>query len=73
MGNRPTNTSQNETTTADESRLPPSGRLPKAGRTEEGGGPAHHEEGEEVEVELPPPMRPISSLPPSEETNKVIK
>ena len=62
MGNR--GSSQGEA----ESRLPPSGRA--KGRTE---GVESTEEGEEVEAELPPPMRPISSLPPSEESNKVIK
>lgn len=36
----------------------------------EGGAP-QQEEGEEPEVELPPPMRPISSIPATEEVKKV--
>ena len=63
MGNKASH-SQSESEDSDPSRLPPSGRV--RGRTEVGPGESI-EEGEDPEVELPPPMRPISSIPAAEE------
>jgi len=63
MGNKASH-SQSESEDSDTSRLPPSGR----GRGRSEGVPSESiEEGEDPEVELPPPMRPISSIPAAEE------
>jgi hypothetical protein len=63
MGNRNSGAAQSE---PEEGGGPP-GRTRM--RSEGAGG--HQEEGEEPEVELPPPMRPISSIPASDEAKKV--
>ena len=63
MGNKASH-SQSESEDSDTSRLPPSGR--GRGRSEAVPGESI-EEGEDPEVELPPPMRPISSIPAAEE------
>ena len=63
MGNKASH-SQSESEDSDTSRLPPSGR--GRGRGEAGHGESI-EEAEDPEVELPPPMRPISSIPAPEE------
>ena len=60
MGNKPSH-SQSESEDSEHARLPPSGRGMRPGEGQE--------EGEEHDVELPPPMRPISSLPGPDEAS----
>ena len=69
MGNKPSN-SQSEAEEPEPEvmgRLPPSGRHSRA---RDNGG--HPEDGDDLEVpEVPPPMRPISSMPTQEDAASV--
>ena len=69
MGNKPSN-SQSE---AEEPEPEVTGRLPPSGRhsrARDNGG--HPEDGDDLEVpEVPPPMRPISSMPTQEDAASV--
>ena len=69
MGNKPSN-SQSEPEEPEQEvmgRLPPSGRHSRA---RDNGG--HPEDGDDLEVpEVPPPMRPISSMPTQEDAASV--
>ena len=70
MGNKPSN-SQSEAEEPEPEvmgRLPPSGRQSRARRSSGG----HPEDGDDLEVpEVPPPMRPISSMPTQDDAASV--
>ena len=66
MGNRSSLQSEEEGGEAKPAALSSSSRL--RGRSDGG---VEGEEHDELEVEVPPPMRPISSMPASEDTLKV--
>ena len=68
MGNKPSN-SQSEAEEPEAARLPPSGRQSRARDTRDTG---QCEDGDDLEVpEVPPPMRPISSMPAQDDTASV--
>ena len=71
MGNKPSNSQSEAEEPEVIGRLPPSGRHSSRARRSSGG---HQEDGDDLEVpEVPPPMRPISSMPTQDDPASSVK
>ena len=71
MGNKPSNSQSEAEEPEVIGRLPPSGRHSSRARRSSGG---HQEDGDDPEVpEVPPPMRPISSMPTQDDPASSVK